>query len=1125
MTRTTVRLLVWACLAISLTGAARATSPLPDFGALYNGDGDVMYGYLNTTQNTTYIDNLFEPLRNTPIKTVSWSIACGSDIMNYPTQVANNFGWRTTSYDSSPDWANRISFGRAWAQQGYDPVMVTANKVKSMGKYFIPSYRMNDDHFVVDPYNYPLTGSFWLNNTNKTIGTSPMSGYDYSNLLSYAYPEVRNYRLSIINEAIDRYANVSDGFELDFNRVQIFFSPGTAQTNAPLITSMVQQVRQKLDQVAASTGRPQYLFVRVPPAMANNQWAGLEVDKWIQQRLVDVVLPSQLQTLAHDMPIAPFVSDAQASGAKVYPSLYPRTNYGYKFVARPPATGYTGDPNYRVADAEQTRGAIINYRYMGASGFQVYNYGLPMVDWGFTAAQDMVSATPTLGKDRVFAVTPSYFTDPEDTFEYAKQVPYTVSTFANKDFTMIVGDDISQMIRERPQDVILRLGLTGTQSSRPITVTINGHQIHSGTMGSKYFSAAGLGSTSDGPVAYFQTAVDDLLSLQRGNNTIRVSNTSGLSSLRITDIQLGVFGASVPGAFGAQVQTKRQPQSSMLRQVYTDNTAGNTITYTVNDRTNNGYDTGGGGVYMLGQTSSGTVPYNHVAGFTFDQAMYYPSVEGDLNSLSYQFWMSKTSSTRPTSFVSVMCMQDGKVYTLVDKYSIENSETLTSKTIQGWKLNASKFLQEKPSADGLVLDYASHPNFSASGSPLYFGFMLSRAANPSSGGNDQPRTDLDDLIINFNGVATPWAKNGSGDWNAAANWSGLLPNWTDAMATLGNVITSPQFIYTNAPVTLGTLKFDSAYQYQFGGSSSLSIDVSGGAGSIQVVRGSHKINLPLFVNDNTTMDVFYGATLTIADPIVLAAGTTLSKVGDGTLRIISTVSGSGTLSLGSGVVALDLESGTAASASAPAAPGPALSVPGAQLLLGANQILSGLDAVTSNPGDQAIDLAGTIVRIYAADRAAATEQAIYDDIRSAKLSASGRDGIYDSSAGSSAFAVGLTDRAVDAHGDPSVLVRLTVLGDANVDGMVNITDLGLLATAWQMSGLWDNGDFNYDGLIDISDLGILATHWQGGSAGGLDQALQSLGLSNVTVPEPASLVVLLTPVALLVRRRRCDGWL
>jgi hypothetical protein len=62
-----------------------------------------------------------------------------------------------------------------------------------------------------------------------------------------------------------------------------------------------------------------------------------------------------------------------------------------------------------------------------------------------------------------------------------------------------------------------------------------------------------------------------------------------------------------------------------------------------------------------------------------------------------------------------------------------------------------------------------------------------------------------------------------------------------------------------------------------------------------------------------------------------------------------------------------------------------------------------------------------------------------------------------------------------------ILVKYTYAGDANLDGQVDIGDLGLLAGGWQQSGKdWLGGDFSYDGAVDIADLGLLAGNWQKG---------------------------------------------
>ncbi len=131
-----------------------------------------------------------------------------------------------------------------------------------------------------------------------------------------------------------------------------------------------------------------------------------------------------------------------------------------------------------------------------------------------------------------------------------------------------------------------------------------------------------------------------------------------------------------------------------------------------------------------------------------------------------------------------------------------------------------------------------------------------------------------------------------------------------------------------------------------------------------------------------------------------------------------------------------------------------------------------------------------------------------------------------SAAGDSTKALGYGESAVlglssfGGYGVDStcVLIKFTWKGDANLDGHVDISDLGALATAWQTSSVWTGGDSDYSGFVDISDLGILATNWQRGVGNPLglsfDEALANLGLPGVTVPEPLGLFIL--PLALLL---------
>lgn len=122
-------------------------------------------------------------------------------------------------------------------------------------------------------------------------------------------------------------------------------------------------------------------------------------------------------------------------------------------------------------------------------------------------------------------------------------------------------------------------------------------------------------------------------------------------------------------------------------------------------------------------------------------------------------------------------------------------------------------------------------------------------------------------------------------------------------------------------------------------------------------------------------------------------------------------------------------------------------------------------------------------------------------------------------------ALGLTSFSGLAVDSTTVLVKYTFLGDSNLDGQVDITDLGNLATNWQAAGDWLGGDFNFDGTVDITDLGLLASNWQQGVGSplrpSLNEALASMALGSGSVPEPSMVCIAVVLAGAFARTRRC----
>ena len=111
---------------------------------------------------------------------------------------------------------------------------------------------------------------------------------------------------------------------------------------------------------------------------------------------------------------------------------------------------------------------------------------------------------------------------------------------------------------------------------------------------------------------------------------------------------------------------------------------------------------------------------------------------------------------------------------------------------------------------------------------------------------------------------------------------------------------------------------------------------------------------------------------------------------------------------------------------------------------------------------------GPLTIHYGANPSPATTARMY--LVSGVLAAAAGHGVLGYADGADGIVAGL------AAGD--LLIKPTVIGDANLDGKVGFPDLVLLARHYgQSNATWDVGDFDYDGKVDFSDLVALARHY------------------------------------------------
>ncbi len=204
-------------------------------------------------------------------------------------------------------------------RHGTDPLQVMVDFAREHDLEIFWAMRMNDIH---DAGN-PLLMSQLKREHPEWLFGSPehrpphglWSGIDYGR------SEVRELAFRYIEEVADNYD--VDGVLLDFFRHPALFKrvawgeiAGEEELNA--LTELLGRVRERTREIGARRGKPILIAVRVPDSVAFNRAIGIDLEEWLVDGLIDLLIPTGYFRLSE---WEESVELGRRYGVPVYPSL------------------------------------------------------------------------------------------------------------------------------------------------------------------------------------------------------------------------------------------------------------------------------------------------------------------------------------------------------------------------------------------------------------------------------------------------------------------------------------------------------------------------------------------------------------------------------------------------------------------------------------------------------------------------------------------------------------------------------------------------------------------------------------------------------------------------------------
>ena len=281
---------------------------------IFNNDGDDALRCKEPTVES-FLEERTSALLGTHVDTIFYSTTQSLGMHSHNTKVAE------VLLSKEKPWLAR-NWTREFIDQGTDNLKMMVDFCHKNHIEIFFSMRMNDTHDASSTYGHCFLPQWKKDHPQWLLGSlGSRRRHGAHTAADYGRQEVRDITFNVYQEVCQNYD--VDGIELDFFRHTFFFKRHSMGQDCGLqerdmMTGLLRRIRKMTETVGSKRGRPILVAVRVPDSVGYCAAIGLDIVRWMEDDLVDILVPSGYFRLN---PWEVSVQLGHKYGVAVYPCL------------------------------------------------------------------------------------------------------------------------------------------------------------------------------------------------------------------------------------------------------------------------------------------------------------------------------------------------------------------------------------------------------------------------------------------------------------------------------------------------------------------------------------------------------------------------------------------------------------------------------------------------------------------------------------------------------------------------------------------------------------------------------------------------------------------------------------